>query len=179
MFQLSCFEWEAPILREQLPSSRFILKSPVLRFRKNSMSVCSFQSMKSPVELNSLFSKFFCYSYHLVCYITWHLIRCNSGWLANEGFTSNTIVYLKQYLSSLKIKIVKILAASHEIRCVCYSWPPSSSWAIDLYQWNALTVLALAKEAPGTSVRINKVCNFQTTESAVELNRIFLKFLLL
>ena len=31
---------------------------------KTSMSVCNFQSMKSPVELNCLFSKFF-------CYITW------------------------------------------------------------------------------------------------------------
>ena len=32
-----------------------------------SNSVCNFQSMKSPVELNSLFSKFF-------CYITWFVI---------------------------------------------------------------------------------------------------------
>ena len=31
------------------------------------ISVCNFQSMKSPVELNSLFSKFF-------CYITWFVI---------------------------------------------------------------------------------------------------------
>ena len=30
-------------------------------------SVCNFQSMKSPVELNSLFSKFFCYT-------TWFVI---------------------------------------------------------------------------------------------------------
>ena len=30
----------------------------------NTISVCNFQSMKSPVELNSLLSKFF-------CYITW------------------------------------------------------------------------------------------------------------
>ena len=30
-------------------------------------SACNFQSMKSPVELNSLFSKFF-------CYITWFVI---------------------------------------------------------------------------------------------------------
>ena len=32
-----------------------------------SRSVCNFQSMKSPVELNSLLSKFF-------CYITWFVI---------------------------------------------------------------------------------------------------------
>ena len=31
------------------------------------ISVCDFQSMKSPVELESLFSKFF-------CYITWLVI---------------------------------------------------------------------------------------------------------
>ena len=36
--------------------------------KKNSIiTVCNFQSMKSPVELNSLFSKFF-------CYITWFII---------------------------------------------------------------------------------------------------------
>ena len=32
MFQLSCSDREAYILREQLPSSRFFLKSPVLRW---------------------------------------------------------------------------------------------------------------------------------------------------
>ena len=70
-------------------------------------------------------------------------LRANGGLHIKYYF-----VYLKQCLtlSSLKIKIVKILAASNEIRCVCYSWPPSSSWAIDLYQRNALTVLALAKD---------------------------------
>ena len=37
-------------------------------FINNSMcSVCNFQSMKSPVELNSLLSKFF-------CYVTWFVI---------------------------------------------------------------------------------------------------------
>lgn len=40
----------------------------------------------------------------------------------------------------------------------------------------ARIALALAKEATGTSVRINKVCSFLTMKSAVEL---FLKFLLL
>ena len=34
------------------------------------VSVCNSQSMKSLMELNSFFSKFFCYIYHLACYIT-------------------------------------------------------------------------------------------------------------
>ena len=33
----------------------------------------------------------------------YHLIRCDSGRLANEAFTSNPIVSSEQYLSSLKI----------------------------------------------------------------------------
>ena len=34
--------------------------------KKSIITVCNFQSMKSPLELNSLFSKFF-------CYITWFI----------------------------------------------------------------------------------------------------------
>ena len=66
---------------------------------KITKTVCDFQSMKSPVELNSLLSKFF-------CYITWfvnHLIRRDFARLANEAFTSNPIVSSKQQLSGLKI----------------------------------------------------------------------------
>ena len=60
-------------------------------------SVCNFQSIKNFVELNSLFSKFF-------CYITWFVIslRRDSGRLANEAFTSNPIVSWKQQLNRLK-----------------------------------------------------------------------------
>ena len=73
-----------------------ILFSKKSEFQSN--SVCNFQSMKSPVELNSLFSEFF-------CYITWfvispgllyHLIWRDTGQLANESFTSNSIVSSKQ-----------------------------------------------------------------------------------
>ena len=32
-----------------------------------------------PWNLNSLFSKFFCY---ITRFVTWHLIRCKNGWLA-------------------------------------------------------------------------------------------------
>ena len=42
----------------------------------------------------------------------------------------------------------------------------------------ALIVLALAKEATGTNLRINTVRNFQSMKSGVELNRLFLKFVL-
>ena len=42
-------------------------------------SVCNFQSMNSPMELNSLFSKFFCC---ITRFVTWHLIRCENGKLA-------------------------------------------------------------------------------------------------
>ena len=55
--------------------------------------------MESPVELNSLLSKLF-------CYITWfiiHLIRPDSGRLANEAFTTNPIASSKQWLNGLKI----------------------------------------------------------------------------
>ena len=50
--------------------------------------------MKSPVELNSLLSKFF-------CYITWFVIPLLD--YANEAFTSNPIASSKQKLSGLKI----------------------------------------------------------------------------
>ena len=43
----------------------------------------------------------------------------------------------------------------------------------------ALIVFELAKEEPGTSLRISTVCNFQTMKSFAELNRLLLKFLLL
>ena len=61
------------VTRRRLPywctCPRYFLSS----FRKHAVTtspcinitVCNFQSMKSPVELNSLFLKFFCY-YHLV-----------------------------------------------------------------------------------------------------------------
>ena len=55
-------------------------------------SVCNFQSMESPLELNSLLSKFF-------FYITWflyQLIRGDTGRLANEALTLNPIVSSKQ-----------------------------------------------------------------------------------
>ena len=63
-------------------------------------SVCNFQSMKSPVELNSLLPKFFCY---ITPGLLYHLIRSDSGRLANEAFTSNPIVSSKQWLNGLKI----------------------------------------------------------------------------
>ena len=53
-----------------------------------SISVCNFQSMKSPVEVNSLFLKF-------ICYITWFDVR-DTGGLTNEAFTSNFIISSKQ-----------------------------------------------------------------------------------
>ena len=42
----------------------------------------------------------------------------------------------------------------------------------------AQTFLLQGKEIPETSLRINTVCNFQTMKSAVELNRLLLKFLI-
>ena len=44
---------------------------------------------------------------------------------------------------------------------------------------NGQIALAQAKEAAGTSLRINTVCNFQTVKSGAELNTLLLKFLLL
>ena len=43
----------------------------------------------------------------------------------------------------------------------------------------ARTFLLEAKEMPGTRLIINTVCNFQTMNGAVELNRVLLKFLIL
>ena len=56
-------------------------------------AVCNFQSMQTPVELNSLLSKGLVY----------YLIRRDSGRLANEAFKSNSIVSSKQWLNGLKI----------------------------------------------------------------------------
>ena len=62
-------------------------------------AVCNFQSVKSPVELNSLLLKFFCY----ITWLLYHLIRRDIGRLTNEAFTSNPFISLKQLLSGLKI----------------------------------------------------------------------------
>ena len=54
--------------------------------------VCKIQSMKSPMELNSLFSKFFC----CITWLLYHLIRRDTEPLANKAFKSNPIVSSKQ-----------------------------------------------------------------------------------
>ena len=56
------------------------------------ITVCNFQSMKSPVELNSLLSKFFC----LITWLLYQLIRHDTGRLENDAFTSNPVVSSKQ-----------------------------------------------------------------------------------
>ena len=48
----------------------FKLQQEILKFNDICMTVCNFQSMRSPVELNGLLSKFF-------CYITWFVISPN------------------------------------------------------------------------------------------------------
>ena len=53
-------------------------------------SVCNFQSMNSPMELNSLFSKFFCY---ITRFVTWHLIRLRMNDLQRPLCFSETIAY--------------------------------------------------------------------------------------
>ena len=55
-------------------------------------SVCNFQSMKSPLELNGVLSKFFCF----ITWLLYQLIRRNTGRLANKVFTSNPTVSSKQ-----------------------------------------------------------------------------------
>ena len=69
---------------------------------------------------------------------------------------------------------VKILATSNKITCVHCSWPPCLSWAVDLCQQKHL-----AKEVRRISLRINTVWNFESIKSAVELNRLLLKLVLL
>ena len=54
-------------------------------------SVCNFQSMKTPVELNSYENSFV-----LPPGLLYHLVRHDYGRLANEAFTSNPLVSLKQ-----------------------------------------------------------------------------------
>ena len=63
-------------------------KQSKLNFLKNEHflppdTVCNFQSMKSPMELNSLLSKFFYY----ITWLLYQLIRRDTGRLANEAFT--------------------------------------------------------------------------------------------
>ena len=52
-------------------------------FSKCVISVCNFQFMKSPVELNSLSEN---------CFISLGLMRDETGGLANETYFSNSIV---------------------------------------------------------------------------------------
>ena len=73
-------------------------RKKVLR-QANKVPVCNFQSTKSPVELNSLLSKFFSF---ITC-LLYQLIRRDTGRHANEAFTSNPIVSSMQYLNGLKI----------------------------------------------------------------------------
>ena len=54
-----------------------------------------------------------------------------------------------------------------------------SSRAVDPCQLKAQFFLLKAKEMPETRSRTNTVYNFQTMKSAVELNRLLLKFLIL
>ena len=69
-------------------------------YNKNEYTaVCNFQSMKRPVELNSLLTKFCSYTPGLL----YQLIRRVNGRLASEAFTSNPIASWKQKLSGLKI----------------------------------------------------------------------------
>ena len=75
--------------------STFLIALPLISnfcFISLTESVCNFQSMKSPVEMNSLLSKFFCY----IALLLYQLIRRDTGRLANEAFTSNPIVSSKQ-----------------------------------------------------------------------------------
>ena len=67
------------------------------KLRNVGISVYNFQSMKSPVELNSLFLNFFV--------ISTYLFGRDTGRLANEAFTSNPIVYSNQKLSASGLKI--------------------------------------------------------------------------
>ena len=73
------------------------------------VTVCNFQSMKTPVELNSLlfvifnswnlpwnWIAFYQNSFVISPGLLYHLIRCNYGRLAHKAFTSNPIVSLKQ-----------------------------------------------------------------------------------
>ena len=50
---------------------------------------------------------------------------------------------------------------------MCYPCSPSSSSAFD--PTKALIILAPAKKASGTGLKINGICNFYTMKSVVEL----------
>ena len=67
-----------------------------------------FQSMKSPVELNSLLSKFFCY----IAWLLYQLIRRETGRLANEAFMSNPISFNYKLLSLLCFVYVSLNRSS-------------------------------------------------------------------
>ena len=64
-----------------------------------SISVCNFQSMKNPVQLNSLFSKFYCYITWF-CYITWSDATLDD--LQTRPLRQN-LLFLWNKLSGLKI----------------------------------------------------------------------------
>ena len=88
------------------PSWVMVLKLPkIMHFlqicaalSKKSKSVCNFQSMKRPVELNSLLSKFFCYT-------TWFVISPDETWLWT---TCKRGLYVKSYYFFETIQQLKI-----------------------------------------------------------------------
>ena len=61
-------------------------------FIQGNKTVSNLQSMKSPMELNSLFQNSFVVLTGLLNY----LVKCDTGRLANETFTSNLIASSKQ-----------------------------------------------------------------------------------
>ena len=139
MFQPSRFEQETPVLRGCLPSSRLISKSPVLRetcpnfnfFIKiptciaKLLRICS----NSPVLSGSL--------------PLWDdsSLPPISSW--NLPFWDDPGMNVK-YLWIFQVDHtfykfdVKSLSPCNKIRCVRCFWPPSLSWAVDLYQQKQL-----------------------------------------
>ena len=83
-------------------------------FEEEPCTVCNFQSMKSPVKLNSLFSKFFC------C-ITWFVISPDQ---TRHWTTCKRGLYIKSYCfletRASRFKIYKLLWRSYTERFVEY-----------------------------------------------------------
>ena len=90
--------------------TKFTKKTSAIDFfflKQEKPTVCNFQSMKSPAELNSLFSKFF-------CFVTWFFMSPGQTrhWTAyKRGLQVKSYCFFETIAQRLKITICSVASA--------------------------------------------------------------------